>query len=122
MEEVTDEDPLMGYLIVDGEKIPVLAQKDPAKIPWAKYGVEMVVEATGKFTSEEDAKKHAEALSQEEIAIFLTHGDVDFSQSNVEHEGGKLYVIHGKDGKQQNMTFEIINYTDKAVLKKIIYN
>lgn len=74
------------------------------------------------FYIDDDAKKHAEALSQEEIAIFLTHGDVDFSQSNVEHEGGKLYVIHGKDGKQQNMTFEIINYTDKAVLKKIIYN
>lgn len=58
-EEATDEDPLIGNLLVDSKKIPVLAQKDPAKIPWAKYGVDVVIESTGKFTSEEDAKKHA---------------------------------------------------------------
>jgi len=60
-EEVTDEDPLIGYLLVPDHnlKIPVLAQKDPAKIPWGRYGVEIVIESTGKFTSEEDAKKHA---------------------------------------------------------------
>lgn len=39
--------------------VPLLAQKDPALIPWSKYGVTIVIEATGKFTSEEDAKKHA---------------------------------------------------------------
>jgi glyceraldehyde 3-phosphate dehydrogenase len=59
--ETTDEDPLIGYLKVDRKKIPVLAQKDPAKIPWSKYGVDVVIESTGKFTTEEDAKKHAMA-------------------------------------------------------------
>ncbi len=39
--------------------VPLLAQRDPALIPWGKYGVDVVIEATGKFTSEEDAKKHA---------------------------------------------------------------
>jgi len=39
--------------------VSLLAQKDPALIPWGKYGVDVVIEATGKFTSEEDAKKHA---------------------------------------------------------------
>ncbi len=58
-EEVTDDDPQIGNLIVDGKKIPVLAQKDPSKIPWGKYSVDVVIESTGKFTSEEDAKKHA---------------------------------------------------------------
>src|SRR3989344_3987107 len=59
--EATDEDPLIGYLIVKGKdmKIPVLAQRDPEKIPWGKYGVDVVIESTGKFTSEEDAKEHA---------------------------------------------------------------
>jgi len=57
--EATDEDPLIGYLTFDGKKVPLLAQKDPAKIPWNKYGAEVVIEATGKFTTEEDAKKHA---------------------------------------------------------------
>lgn len=59
--ETIDEDPLIGYLLV-GEKnvkVPVLAQKDPAKIPWGKYGVDVVIESTGVFTKEEDAKKHA---------------------------------------------------------------
>ena len=57
----TDEDPLIGYLKVVGKdyKIPLLAQRDPAKIPWRKYGVEVVIESTGAFTKEEDAKKHA---------------------------------------------------------------
>jgi len=57
--EATDEDPLIGYLVYEGRKTPLLAQKDPTKIPWGVYGVEVVIESTGKFTTEEDAKKHA---------------------------------------------------------------
>jgi len=59
--ESASEDPLIGYLKIseNGLKVPVLAQKDPGLIPWGKYGVEVVVEATGRFTSMEDAKKHA---------------------------------------------------------------
>ncbi len=59
--EVDDNNPLIGYLLVEDIKIPVLAQKDPEKIPWAKYGVDVVVECTGKFIDEEGAKKHAKA-------------------------------------------------------------
>ncbi len=58
-EDITEADPLLGYLILDGKaKIPVLAQRDPGKIPWGKYGVEVVIESTGAFTTEEKAKKH----------------------------------------------------------------
>ncbi len=59
--DVTDEDPLIGELLVSEKnvKVPILAQKDPAKIPWGKYGVDVVIESTGRFTTEEDAKKHA---------------------------------------------------------------
>jgi glyceraldehyde 3-phosphate dehydrogenase len=59
--EAIDSDPLIGYLLVSERaiKIPVLAQRDPAKIPWSKYGCEIVIESTGAFTKEEDAKKHA---------------------------------------------------------------
>ena len=57
--EATDEDPLIGFLKVEGVKVPVLAQKDPAKIPWGKYEVDVVIESTGVFTKEEEAKKHA---------------------------------------------------------------
>ncbi len=57
--EATDEEPLIGYIKVEGKKIPVLAQRDPEKIPWREYGVEVVIESTGVFRTEEDAKKHA---------------------------------------------------------------
>jgi len=59
--EATDEDPLIGELMVSEKnvKVPVLAQRDPAKIPWGKYGVDVVIESTGVFTDEEGAKKHA---------------------------------------------------------------
>lgn len=59
--EATDEDPLIGNLIIQERNInvPVLAQRDPAKIPWGKYGVDVVIESTGVFTDEEGAKKHA---------------------------------------------------------------
>ncbi len=56
--EATDDDPQIGNLLVDGKRIPILAQKDPAKIPWSKFQVEVVIESTGRFTTEEDAKKH----------------------------------------------------------------
>jgi glyceraldehyde 3-phosphate dehydrogenase len=59
VKEITDEDPLIGYLLAEDIKIPVLAQKDPFKLPWSKYQVDVVIEATGKFTDEEGAKKHA---------------------------------------------------------------
>lgn len=73
-EEATDEDPVIGYLIVEGEKIPVLAQKDPAKIPWSKFGVEVVIESTGKFVTEEDAKKHAVGGAKRVIISAPTKG------------------------------------------------
>lgn len=57
--EASDEDPLIGYFKIEGKKIPILAQRDPAKIPWKDYGVDIVIESTGKFVTEEDAKKHA---------------------------------------------------------------
>lgn len=60
-DQATDEDPLIGNLMISEKdiKVPLLAQKDPAKIPWGKYGVDVVIEATGKFTDSEGAMKHA---------------------------------------------------------------
>jgi len=46
-------------IIVDGKKIPVFAEKDPAKLPWKKYKVDVVLECTGVFDKAEDLKKHA---------------------------------------------------------------
>lgn len=57
--DATLEDPLIGYLILGGaHKIPVLAQRDPSKIPWGKYQIEVVIESTGAFTTQEKASLH----------------------------------------------------------------
>ena len=57
--EATDVDPLIGYLILDNSiRIPIFAQRDPAKIPWGKYQVDVVIESTGAFTSEAKSRAH----------------------------------------------------------------
>src|SRR5687767_6407931 len=48
-DQVTDDDPLLGYLIVDDFRIPILAQRDPAKIPWKDVKAEVIIESTGVF-------------------------------------------------------------------------
>lgn len=61
VEELTGDDYQIGALLVSERnlRVPVLAQKDAAKIPWSKYGVDVVIESTGHYTDEEGAKKHA---------------------------------------------------------------
>ncbi len=46
------------YISVDGKKIKVFAEKDPAKLPWADVGAQVVVESTGRFTDATVAKAH----------------------------------------------------------------
>ena len=55
-----------------------------------------------------------------DIKNILTHGDVDFDKSNIKEGAGKLYIIYGKTTKNKNITLEVINYPDKAVLRNII--
>ena len=50
-----------GALIADGKKLKVLAQPDPAKLPWKEMGVYVAVESTGRFRKREDASKHLQA-------------------------------------------------------------
>jgi glyceraldehyde 3-phosphate dehydrogenase len=48
-------------IIVDGKKIPVVSEKEPAKLPWAAYKVDVVIESTGRFTKRELAEAHLTA-------------------------------------------------------------
>lgn len=48
-------------LVVDGRRIAVLAERDPALLPWAELGVDIVLESTGRFTSADAARAHLEA-------------------------------------------------------------
>lgn len=55
------------YLEVDGEKIKVFNEQDPAKLPWEELKIDIVLECTGKFTNFEGAKKHLEAGAKKVI-------------------------------------------------------
>ncbi|VXB88919.1 conserved hypothetical protein [Flavobacterium sp. 9R] len=55
-----------------------------------------------------------------DIKNTLQFGDVDFDKSNISVEKGKLYTVYGKTAKNQEITVEVINYSDKAVLRDII--
>jgi len=48
-------------LVVDGTRIPALSERDPASLPWGELGVDLVLECTGVFTTEEDLTKHIDA-------------------------------------------------------------
>ena len=45
-------------ITVDGGEIKILAEKDPAKLPWKELGVDIVLESTGRFTDADKAKAH----------------------------------------------------------------
>lgn len=55
------------YLVVDGKKIPVLSERDPAKLPWKKLKVDVVIESTGAFTDAQAARAHIIAGAQKVI-------------------------------------------------------
>merc|ERR1711974_403353 len=46
------------YMVVNGKKIKVLAERDPAKLPWGELGVDIVLECTGFFDSKDKASAH----------------------------------------------------------------
>ncbi len=54
-------------ITVDGDRIRILAEKDPAKLPWQELGVDIVLESTGRFTKAADANKHRDAGAKKVI-------------------------------------------------------
>jgi glyceraldehyde 3-phosphate dehydrogenase len=56
-----------GGIAVDGTEIKVLAERDPAELPWGDLGADVVIESTGLFTKRDDAAKHLDAGAKKVI-------------------------------------------------------
>lgn len=62
-------------IVVDDLEIPVFAEKNPAKLPWGKFGVDVVVESTGLFTSAAKARAHLDAGAKRVVITAPADGD-----------------------------------------------
>ena len=63
------------HLVINGKKILVTAEKDPAKLPWKDLGATLVVESTGKFTDKEKAEAHFTAGARKVIISAPAKGE-----------------------------------------------
>jgi glyceraldehyde 3-phosphate dehydrogenase len=62
-------------ITIDGDQIKILAEKDPAKLPWKSLGVDVVLESTGRFTNAEDASKHIDGGAKKVIISAPAKGE-----------------------------------------------
>ncbi len=85
-----------NYIVVNGDRIKVLAEKDPAKMPWQALGVDIVFECTGKFTSKEKAMAHINAGAKK--VIISAPG-----------EGVDATVVYGVNHEILNASHRIIS-------------
>lgn len=83
-------------ILINSREIPVYAEKDPAKLPWADLGVDVVIESTGFFTKPEDARAHIKAGAKKVVISAPAKG-----------EGAKTVVL--------GVNEEIVDASDEIV-------
>ena len=81
---------------VDGKKVQVLSERDPAKLPWGDLGVDIVMECTGIFTSQEAAGKHLEAGAKKVLV-------------SAPATGADITVVYGVNHKKLKKSHKIIS-------------
>lgn len=132
--EVTAEG---NSIFVDGKEIKVFAEKDPAQLPWKEHQIDIVLESTGIFTTEEAASKHIEAGAKKVILSAPGKGGMKMLVMGVNEEtynpeehhvvsnascttnglSGISKVLNEKFGIKKAMMTTIHSYTnDQALL------
>jgi len=86
-----------NHMIIDGDKIRVLAERDPAKLPWGELGVDTVFECTGLFTSKAKAGQHLVGGAKRVILSAPGEKDVDAT------------IVYGVNHKVLKSTMTVIS-------------
>ena len=84
-------------MVVNGDRIKVVAQRDPAKLPWKDLGVDVVMECTGFFTSKEKASAHLAGGAKKVIISAPGGKDVDAT------------IVYGVNDKQLKASYTVIS-------------
>ena len=86
-----------GAFVVNGQEIKVTAERNPADLPWKELNVDIVLECTGFFTSQEKAGLHLEAGAKKVVISAPATGDIKTVVFNVNHDilDGSETVISG---------------------------
>jgi glyceraldehyde 3-phosphate dehydrogenase len=84
-------------IVVDGKQLKVFAEKDPSNLPWRDLGVDVVIESTGFFTTEEKAGLHIQAGAKKVIISAPATGNMKTVVFNVNHEilDGSETIVSG---------------------------
>lgn len=110
-----------GALIVNGKRVELVSERDPLKLPWAKMGVDIVIEATGKFNERSKAAMHLEAGAKkviltapgknEDITVVLGVNDdkLDLSKHDVISNASCTTNCLAPVAKVLNDEFGIVN-------------
>jgi len=129
------------YMVVNGDKIRVLAVRNPAELPWKELGVDLVMECTGLFTTKEKAGAHLAAGAKKVIISAPGGKDVDATiVYGVNHKVLKasdtvisnascttnclapmVKVLHDKIGVEQGLMTTIHSYTNDQVLTDVYH-
>ncbi len=108
-------------IVIDGREIKVLAERDPAKIPWRDYGVDIVIESTGLFTQASKAAAHLQggakkviisAPAQEEdisIVLGVNEGQYDPTKHRIISNGSCTTNCIAPVVKVLNQNFGIVH-------------
>jgi glyceraldehyde 3-phosphate dehydrogenase len=86
-----------GFLLVNGDKIRVCAERDPSRLPWGELGVDVVLECTGLFTTKAKAQAHLTAGAKKVIISAPGGADVDGT------------FVYGVNTDTLNSTLEVIS-------------
>lgn len=73
-------------ITVDGKKVKIFAERDPENLPWKELNIDVVIESTGFFTTEEKAGKHLKAGARKVVISAPASGNMKTIVYNVNHE------------------------------------